>query len=394
METIPYSRQSLSDDDIQAVVDVLRSDYITQGPAIGRFEETMRRHCGTGHAVAMANGTAALHLAALALGLARGGRLWTSPNSFVASANCGLYCGATVDFVDIDPADGNMAMESLEEKLVRAEREGALPDVVVPVHFAGEPCDMARLDELRHRYGFKVIEDAAHACGASYADGRPVGCGAHSDITTFSFHPVKTMTTAEGGMALTNDAAAAERMATLRTHGILREPVPAGERPDGPWSYWMVDLGFNYRMTDLQAALGASQLSRLTRFIDRRNAIADRYDRLLADLPLRRLRRGHSGRSAVHLYVVRVDPARTARTRAEIVQALHAQGIRVQVHYIPIHTQPFYRQLGFRPGAFPEAERHYETAFSLPVFFDMTDDQQDRVVAALRGILEPGSRPE
>jgi UDP-4-amino-4,6-dideoxy-N-acetyl-beta-L-altrosamine transaminase len=380
---IPYGRQDISEDDIAAVVAVLRSDWLTQGPAISRFEEAVASHCGVRFAVAVSNATAALHIACLAAGLKPGGLLWTVPNTFVASANCGLYCGARVDFVDIDPHSYNMSMEALEQKLARAEQQGALPDVLIPVHFAGQSCDMLRIGQLAGRYGFRVIEDGSHAIGGRYRQ-RPVGSCEFSDMTVFSFHPVKIVTTGEGGMVLTNDAALCERLRSLRSHGVTRDPAAMDREPDGPWFYQQVELGFNYRMTDLQAALGASQMTRLDSFVARRHALADRYDRLLTGLPLSLPRRDAAAYSAFHLYVVRLDAGISRRL---VFDALRARGVGVSVHYIPVHAQPYYRRLGFSAGDFPQAEAHYREALSLPLFYALTDAEQDHVAAALREVL-------
>jgi len=380
---IPYARQSISEADIAAVEAVLRSDFLTQGPAVPRFETAVAGRCGAKHAVAVSSGTAALHLACLALDVGPGDRVWTSPITFVASANCARYCGAEVDFVDIDPASGNISPAALEKKLARAAAEGCLPKAVVAVHLAGEPVDMARIGKLARRFGVRVIEDAAHALGTEDEAG-PVGACRYSDIAIFSFHPVKTITTGEGGMALTNEPALARRMAELRCHGITREPERMSRAPDGPWYYEQTALGFNYRMTDLQAALGLSQLDRLADFLARRRALAERYDALLADLPLTPLARDRHGRSAVHLYIVRLDRARLRRPHRDMVEALHAARIGVQLHYIPVHLQPYYRALGFAEGDYPEAEAYYGEAVSLPLFPPLPEAEQDRVAEALR----------
>lgn len=377
---IPYGRQSISDEDVAAVVAVLWSDFLTQGPAVPRFEGEVARIVGAGHAVAVNSATSALHIACLALGLGTGDVLWTVPNTFVASANCGLYCGAAVDFVDIDPVTLNMSVSALTAKLVAAERAGRLPKVIVPVHFAGEPCDMAAIGALARRYGVRVIEDASHAIGARQG-GRMVGDCAHSDVTVFSFHPVKIVTTAEGGMAVTQDAALAERMALFRSHGITRDPALMRGEVDGPWSYQQLELGYNYRMTDLQAALGLSQLSRLEAFIARRQELAARYDRLLAGLPVGRPHRDGANLSALHLY-----PVQVAR-RAEVFHALRGAGVGVNVHYHPVHLQPYYRALGFAVGQFPVAEGYYDRAITLPLHPMLTEAEQDHVVASLKAAL-------
>lgn len=376
---IPYGRQNISAEDVAAVVAVLRSDFLTQGPVVPAFEQQLAAYCGAQHAIAVNSATSALHIACLALGLGPGDRLWTSPITFVASANCGRYCGATVDFVDIDPRTYNLCPSALRRKLETARVEGTLPKVVIPVHLTGQPCDMAAIAALAREFGFAVIEDASHAVGARY-QGQPVGLGAHSDITVFSFHPVKIITSAEGGMALTNDAGLAQRMADLRSHGITRDATRL-TRDEGPWYYEQQGLGFNYRMTELQAALGLSQLQRLDQFVAARHVIARRYDECLAGLPLDLPWQHPDGHSAFHLYVIRLyDAAR----RRPVFEALRNAGIGVNVHYIPVHLQPDYAAMGFHPGQFPCAERYYDGAISLPMYPDLTAAQQDTVVAALR----------
>lgn len=380
---IPYGRQDIQEEDIAAVVDVLRSDWLTQGPTVERFEAAVAAHCGAAHAVAVNSATSALHLACLALGLKPGDSLWTSTNTFVASANCARFCGAEVDFVDIDPRTYNMSPEALAEKLDQAARSGRLPKIVVPVHFAGQSCDMVAIRALAERYGFRIIEDASHAIGGRYR-GEAIGCGRHSDITVFSFHPVKIITTGEGGMALTNDPRLAALMRSLRSHGITREEGEMRGGSDGPWYYQQLTLGYNYRMTDLQAALGLSQLKRLDAYVARRRALAARYDRLLADLPLMTPYRDPDAESAMHLYVVVLHEA---QRRREVFTRLRAVGIGVNVHYIPVHTQPYYRDLGFAPGYCPTAEAYYAAAMSLPMYAGLSEADQDSVVDSLREAL-------
>lgn len=387
---IPYGRQHITADDEAAVLAALRSDWITQGPAVPRFEQALAARVGAGFGVAVSNATAGLHIACLALDLGPGDRLWTSPNTFVASANCGLYCGATVDFVDIDPLSLNMSVPALAAKLEAAAASGTLPQVVVPVHFAGQSCDMQAIHALGQRYGFRIIEDASHAVGGSYL-GQPVGNGRFSDLTVFSFHPVKIITTAEGGMVMTNDAQMAARLERLRSHGITRDPAVMEGEPDspdsGPWVYEQVELGLNYRLTDLQAALGWSQLSQLETSVARRHQIARRYDAELAGLPLTTPWQSPDAHSALHLYPIQVDPARSPLTRRQLFDGLRAAGIGVNVHYIPVHTQPHYRRLGFAPGQFPAAEAYYAQAISLPMFPTLSEAQQGEVIAALRRLL-------
>ena len=384
---IPYGRQDITQADIDAVVDVLRSDYLTQGPIVPRFEQLVANHVGTRHALAVNSATSALHMACMALGLGPGDWLWTSPITFVASANCGLYCGARVDFVDIDPHTYNLCPIALERKLQQAERDGKLPKVVVPVHLCGQPCDMAAIHALAKRYGFKIIEDASHAIGGKY-QGEFIGHGRYSDITVFSFHPVKIITTAEGGMALTNDDHLATQMALHRSHGITRDPVQMTHAPDGPWYYQQVDLGYNYRMTELQAALGVSQMQRLNDYVARRHALARRYDERLAPLPVTLPWQHPDGYSGLHLYVIRLQLGQIRQTHHQVFESLRQQGIGVNLHYIPVHTQPYYQQMGFKAGDYPEAERYYTEAISLPLFQTMTEQQQDEVVAALERSLQ------
>ena len=383
---IPYGHQSVSEDDIAAVVEVLRSDFLTQGPAVPAFEDAVAARVGADHAVATNSGTSALHIACLALGLGPGDWSWTVPNTFVASANCGRYCGADVDFVDIDPLTSNMSVSSLEEKLVRARKDDRLPKVVIPVHFAGQPTEQETIWDLAQEYGFKVLEDASHAIGGS-RNGEPVGSCRWSDISVFSFHPVKIITSGEGGMALTNDAELARRLSMLRSHGITRDPVKLNRASEGIWYYEQQKHGFNFRMTDIQAALGLSQLERLSHFVERRNTLAKRYDRALGGLPLQLPTIRPENRSAFHLYVVRLRPDAAPRAQGHVFNELRRRDIWVQLHYLPVHLQPFYRDLGFAPGQYPQAEAHGESAISLPLYPSLTEAQQDEVVAALKAIL-------
>jgi UDP-4-amino-4,6-dideoxy-N-acetyl-beta-L-altrosamine transaminase len=383
---IPYGRQNIDQADIAAVVEVLQSDWLTQGPLIEQFEQAIAKRCGAGHGVAVCNATAGLHLACLAAGLGSGDWLWTSPISFVASANCGRYCGAGVDFVDIDPHTWAIDAAALVLKLEQAAREGRLPKVVVAVAFAGQSADMRAMAALARQYGFTLIEDAAHAVGARYA-GRAVGCGEFADMTVFSFHPVKIITTAEGGMVLTNRADLAQRLRLLRSHGITRDPGQMSEESQGAWYYQQLELGFNYRITDLQAALGLSQLARLDAFLARRRELAARYQRLLADLPVTMQAPQADAESAWHLFVVRLQGARIQCSHREVFDGMRAAGVGVNLHYIPIHLQPYYRDLGFAPGDFPQAESYYTQALSLPMYPDLSDVQQDHVVDSLRRLL-------
>lgn len=384
---IPYGRQDITQADIDAVVGVLQSDFLTQGPMVPRFEQQVAQHVGATHALAVNSATSALHIACLALGLGPGDRLWTSPVTFVASANCGLYCGAQVDFVDIDPRTYNLCPQALSRKLEQAEQEGTLPKVVVAVHLCGQPCDMQAIHALAKRYGFKVIEDASHAIGGKY-QGEFIGNGKYSDITVFSFHPVKIITTAEGGMALTNDADLANKMALLRSHGITRDPDQMTHESDGPWYYQQIDLGFNYRMTELQAALGVSQMERLDQYIARRHQLAERYDDLLASLPVTTPWQHADSYSGLHLYVIRLQLEKIAKTHRQVFESLREQGIGVNLHYIPVHTQPYYADMGFKPEDFPEAQNYYREAISIPMFQTMSNEQQDQVVAAIVRALQ------
>ena len=384
---IPYGRQDITQADIDAVVGVLQSDFLTQGPMVPRFEQSVAQHVGASHALAVNSATSALHIACLALGLGPGDRLWTTPVTFVASANCGLYCGAEVDFVDIDPHTYNLCPQALERKLEQAAREDKLPKVLVAVHLCGQPCDMQAIHALAQRYDFKVIEDASHAIGGKY-QGEFIGNGRYSDITVFSFHPVKIITTAEGGMALTNDAELANKMALLRSHGITRDPVQMTHEADGPWYYQQIELGFNYRMTELQAALGVTQMVRLDQYVARRHQLARRYDDLLTSLPVTTPWQHPDSYSGLHLYVIRLQLDKISKTHRQVFEALRELGIGVNLHYIPVHTQPYYQRMGFQAGDFPEAESYYAEAISLPMFQTMSAEQQDTVVAALSKALQ------
>ncbi|RYD54544.1 MAG: UDP-4-amino-4,6-dideoxy-N-acetyl-beta-L-altrosamine transaminase [Sphingobacteriales bacterium] len=384
---IPYGRQDITQDDVDAVVGVLQSDFLTQGPMVPRFEQQIATHVGASHALAVNSATSALHIACLALGLGPGDRLWTSPVTFVASANCGLYCGAQVDFVDIDPRTYNLCPKALAHKLEQAELDGTLPKIVVAVHLCGQPCEMQKIHILAKRFGFKVIEDASHAIGGKYR-GEFIGNGKFSDITVFSFHPVKIITTAEGGMVLTNDAELANKMALLRSHGITRDPMQMTHESDGPWYYQQIDLGFNYRMTELQAALGISQMERLDHYIARRHQLAERYSELLRALPVTTPWQHPDSYSGLHLYVIRLKLDAINKTHRQVFDSLREQGIGVNLHYIPIYTQPFYAEMGFNPSDFPASQSYYREAISIPMFQTMTDDQQDQVLAALAEALQ------
>lgn len=384
---IPYGRQNINQQDIDAVVEVLRSDWLTQGPAIERFEQAVADYCGVKYAVAVSSATAALHIACLAAELETGDILWTSPNTFVASANCGLYCGANVDFVDIDPHTYNLSIEALEQKLIQAEREGKLPKVVVPVHLAGQSCEMEKIGALSRKYGFTVLEDASHAIGAKY-QGNPVGSCQFSDMAVFSFHPVKIITTGEGGMVVTNRQDLYEKLIRLRTHGITRNPELMQGDSHGLWYYQQLDLGFNYRLTDIQAALGASQMQRLDEFVSRRRFLAARYNELLQDFPLVLPWQHPDTESSWHLYIIRLKLDKIARTHRQVFEELRQAGIGVNLHYIPVHTQPYYQNLGFKWGDFPQAEKYYQEAISLPMYYGLTSENQQVVITTLESVIK------
>ncbi len=383
---IPYGRHDITQNDIDSVVEVLRSDFLTQGPQVPKFEKAVADYCGARHAIAVNSATSALHIACLALELGPGDWLWTSPNTFVASANCARYCGAKVDFVDIDPRTYNLCPIKLEAKLVEAQRLGKLPKIVVPVHISGQPCDLTAIYALSQKYGFKIIEDASHAIGGEYK-GEPIGNCRYSDITVFSFHPVKIITTAEGGMAVTNQDDVATRLNLLRSHGVTRDPELMTHAMDGPWYYQQLELGYNYRMTDLQAALGVSQMTRLDAYVAQRQKIADRYERLLKDLPLTLPWQHLEGFSAYHLYVVRLHLEHIKSTQLQVFESLRAKGVLVNLHYIPVHTQPYYQKMGFTRGAYPEAESYYREALSLPMHPTLTPEEQLFVVKSLTEAL-------
>jgi UDP-4-amino-4,6-dideoxy-N-acetyl-beta-L-altrosamine transaminase len=380
---IPYGRQRIDEEDINAVVEVLRSEFLTQGPVVPAFEQAVATHCGARFSFAMNSATSALHVACLALGVGPSDLVWTTPITFVASANCALYCGADVDFVDIDSRTYNMCAQQLERKLIEAEKKGRLPKVVIPVHLCGQPCNMAAIHSLSKRFGFKIIEDASHAIGGRYM-GEPIGNCRYSDITVFSFHPVKIITTAEGGMALTNDEELGIRIARLRSHGITREITAMKNQPDGPWYYEQLELGYNYRMTDVQAALGLSQMKKLDSFVAERNRLAENYDRLLEDAPVRTPWRDPGNYSGFHLYVVRLRLERNKASHKDIFVRMRTAGIGVNLHYIPVYRQPYFATMGFDPQDWPEAEKYYSEAITLPLYPGLSSDQQYEVVNNLR----------
>lgn len=382
---IPYGKQEITQDDIDSVVEVLKSDFITQGPAVPRFEKSITDHCVVEYAVAVNSATSALHIACMALGLGSGDWLWTSPNTFVASANCGLYCGAQVDFVDIDPRTYNMSVEALQQKLEVAEREGKLPRIVIPVHFAGQSCDMKAIYVLAEKYDFKIIEDASHAIGGRYLD-EPIGGCKYSDITVFSFHPVKIITTGEGGVATTNDKFLADKMQRLRSHGVTRDSEYMVSDSNEPWYYEQIELGLNYRMTDIQAALGFSQMQRLDTYVESRHRLRKQYDELLESVPVITPWQSPDSYSALHLYPIQIDNT-VALERRQIFESLREAGIGVNVHYIPVHTQPYYQNMGFKETDFPNAMAYYSRAISIPMFSILSENQQLQVIEAIKTAL-------
>jgi UDP-4-amino-4,6-dideoxy-N-acetyl-beta-L-altrosamine transaminase len=387
MSMIPYGRQNINEEDIQAVVDVLRSDFITQGPAVPAFENIVANYCGASYAIAVNSATSALHIACLALGVGKGDVVWTSPISFVASANCALYCGAEVDFVDIDPKTYNMSIEHLEIKLTDAEKNGILPKVIIPVHLSGQPCEMQKIHALSQKYGFKIIEDASHAIGAKYQN-EPVGNCKYSDITVFSFHPVKIITTAEGGMALTNQPELADQMALLRSHGITRDDSKMTQAPDGPWYYQQVDLGFNYRMTDLQAALGLSQMQRLDQFIQQRHKIAERYNAMLSDFAVITPWLHPDAYSAFHLYIIRLQLDKMSLSHKEFFTKLREGDIGVNLHYIPIYSHPYYQKFGYHQDEYENANAYYAEAISLPIYPDLDLAKQSFIYDEIKSLVK------
>lgn len=383
---IPYGKQNISQQDIDSVIKVLESDFLTQGPMVPRFEKALSDYCEAAYAVAVNSATSALHIACLALDLGPGDYLWTSPNTFVASANCALYCGALVDFVDIDSETYNMCPNQLEDKLIQAEKLGKLPKIVIPVHFAGQSCDMEKVYALSLKYGFKIIEDASHAVGGKYK-GVPIGSCKYSDITVFSFHPVKIITTGEGGLAITNNEELSSRMNLYRSHGVTRdESLMLGES-DGQWYYQQVNLGFNYRMTDIQAALGYSQLKRLDEFVSARHKVAEIYNIKLSGLPLITPFQHKDCFSSFHLYPVRLHLDQLQSTKKLIFEKLRSMGIGVNLHYIPVHVHPYYKNLGFKTGYFPASENYYKEALSLPLYPDLSLDNQEKVISSLKLVL-------
>jgi UDP-4-amino-4,6-dideoxy-N-acetyl-beta-L-altrosamine transaminase len=383
---IPYGRQDVTQVDIDAVVAVLRSDFLTQGPTVPQFERAVANHVGAKHALAVNSATSALHLACLALGLRPGDRLWTSPITFVASANCGLYCGAQVDFVDIDPQTYNLCPRALRDKLLIAEKLGNLPKIVIPVHLSGQSCEMSEIHALSKRYGFKIIEDASHAIGGKYKQDF-VGSCRYSDVTVFSFHPVKIVTSGEGGIAVTNCDEIAHQIDLLRSHGITRDTHYMTRMSDGPWYYEQIDLGFNYRITELQAALGLSQVARLDAYVTRRHELARRYDLLLSDAKLTIPWQHPDCYSSMHLYIIRLQLERINGSHRQVFEGLRERDIGVNLHYIPVHTQPFFERMGFKRGTFPQSEQYYREAISLPMYSGLTHEQQDRVVEALTEVV-------
>ena len=384
---IPYGKQDINQSDIEAVIEVLKSDFLTQGPQVPLFEKNVSNYSNAQYGVAVNSATSALHVACLALGLGKDDWLWTSPNSFVASANCGLYCGAKVDFVDIDPKTYNLSVEELKKKLIQAKKDNKLPKIVIPVHFAGQSCDMQSIHKLSKEYGFKILEDASHAIGGKYLD-KPIGGCQYSDITVFSFHPVKIITTAEGGLATTNQKELAEKMQLFRAHGITREPKLMTKKTEGGWYYQQVELGFNYRMNDLQAALGIAQMKRLDKFIAIRHSLKKRYDELLKDLPLITPVQSSDSYSSLHLYPIQLKLEQISKSHNEIFDELRQSGVGVNLHYIPIHMQPYFENMGFKKGDFPIAEDYYTRVISVPIYQNLIFETQDKVVSILKKILK------
>jgi UDP-4-amino-4,6-dideoxy-N-acetyl-beta-L-altrosamine transaminase len=383
---IPYGRQDIISTDIDAVVKVLKSDFITQGPVVPKFERLICDYTSAKYSIATNSATSALHIACLALGLGAGDYLWTTPNTFVASANCGLYCGSKVDFVDIDPKTYNLSPQLLEKKLIKAEKEGVLPKIVVPVHFSGQSCDMEKIYKLSQKYGFKIIEDASHAIGGKYK-GQLIGNCKYSNITIFSFHPVKIITTGEGGIALTNSSVLKEQMQLLRSHGITRDQDLMTQKIEGSWYYQQIGLGYNYRMTDMQAALGISQIKRIDSFINNRHKIKKKYDQKLLEMPVVLPFQDSNAHSAMHLYAIQIKHNIVKKSHKQLFDEMRARNIGVNLHYIPIHLHPYYMQMGFKQGDFPNAESYYSRAMSLPIFNTMTDFQQNKVITALSEVL-------
>ena len=383
---IPYASQSISEQDIDAVVQVLRSDLITQGPLVAQFEQAIADYCSAQYVTAVSNGTIALHLACLALGVSTEDRVWTSPNTFVASANCALYCGATIDFVDIDADSYNISIDALKIKLQIAEKSGQLPKVLIVVHFSGQSCEMKAIKKLSDQYGFTIIEDAAHALGGEYLDHK-VGSCYYSDITIFSLHPAKMITTGEGGVVLTNKPDIAEKIKLLHSHGITKDPQLMSKESEGLWYYQQLELGYNARLTDFQAALGLSQLQRLDSFVNQRRNLAKHYNSKLISLPLTTPWQHPDSRSSWHLYVISLKLDQITKSRKQVFEQLRQAGIGVHVHYIPVHTQPYFQQLGFKKGDFPESEKYYQQAITLPLYVDLTEVQVDYITQKLSEIL-------
>ena len=384
---IPYGKQEITQSDIDSVIEVLKSDFLTQGPIVPIFENHIKNYCGSKYAIASNSATSSLHSACHALGVSKGDIVWTSANTFVASSNCAIYCGATVDFIDIDPRSFNICLNKLESKLILAKKNGNLPKVLIPVHLTGQSCDMKKIYELSLTYNFKIIEDASHSIGSKYLD-RYVGSCDYSDITIFSFHPVKIITTGEGGIATTNDKNLAEKLNLFRSHGVTRDSKLMKKHSDGPWYYEQIDIGYNYRMTELQAALGISQLERIESIISKRHLIANEYNKKLKDLPLRLPWQDNKSYSSYHLYVIRLNLDQIEISHKDFFIKMRDEGILINLHYIPVYLHPYYKKLGFKEGHCPEAEKYYDDAISIPMFPSLTSEEQDKVINTIKSILK------
>ena len=384
---IPYAKQDISDEDIDSVIEVLKSDFLTQGNKVPLFEDIISERVGAKYALAANSATSCLYLSCLSLGLSKEDILWTSPITYVASANCALYCGAEVDFVDIDPLTWNISVEILEEKLKTARKIKKVPKILVLVHLAGNPCDLQKVFDLSKEYGFSIIEDASHALGSKYS-GEHIGSSVYSDISVFSFHPVKNITTGEGGMILTNNQKLSEKIHLYRSHGITRDTKKMINKEEGLWYYEQLLLGFNFRMSDIHAALGISQMNSLDKFISIRNELSQIYTEELKGLPLTIQRVRKEDLSAWHIFVIRLKLSELKLSRLEIYNSLRNKGIGVNVHYIPVHLHPFYKNLGFNKGDFPNSENYYDGAITIPMFTKLKKKEIKYVIQALKESID------